>query len=108
MKGGRIGRGDDCRNRNSLRKRCEGIVIFRTSRPPKYTHSSGATSQLSEPLYPSFSRILWLWCFPLHSENMLQKTTSRSSIVVQSLSCAQLFATPWTAARQASLSFTVT
>ena len=28
-------------------------------------------------------------------------------IVVQSLSCVQLFATPWTAAHQASLSFTV-
>ena len=27
-------------------------------------------------------------------------------LVVQSLSCVQLFATPWTAARQASLSFT--
>ena len=29
-----------------------------------------------------------------------------SSLSVQSLSCVQLFATPWTAARQASLSFT--
>ena len=28
-------------------------------------------------------------------------------IVVQSLSCVQLFVTPWTAARQASLSFTI-
>ena len=28
------------------------------------------------------------------------------SSVVQSLSCVQIFATPWTAARQASLSFT--
>ena len=28
-------------------------------------------------------------------------------LVVQSLSCVRLFATPWTAARQASLSFTV-
>ena len=27
--------------------------------------------------------------------------------VVQSLSCAQLFATPWTAAHQTSLSFTI-
>ena len=30
-----------------------------------------------------------------------------SAIVVQSLSCIQLFATPWTAARQASLSLTI-
>ena len=28
-------------------------------------------------------------------------------VVVQSLSCVQLFATPWTAARRASLSFTI-
>ena len=28
-------------------------------------------------------------------------------VVVQSLSCVQLFTTPWTAARQASLSFTI-
>ena len=28
-------------------------------------------------------------------------------VLVQSLSCVQLFATPWTAARQASLSFTI-
>ena len=31
----------------------------------------------------------------------------RNWIVVQSLSCVQLFVTPWTAARQASLSFTI-
>ena len=29
------------------------------------------------------------------------------AVAVQSLSCVQLFATPWTAAYQASLSFTV-
>ena len=56
LRGG-TGRGDDCRNRTSLREWCEGIVIFRTFRPHKYTHSSGATGQLSEPFYPSFSRI---------------------------------------------------
>ena len=28
-------------------------------------------------------------------------------VVVQSLSCVQLFVTPWIAARQASLSFTI-
>ena len=32
---------------------------------------------------------------------------SDGSVVVQSLSRGQLFATPWTAARQASLSFTI-
>ena len=46
--------------------------------------------------------------------NTSQKTVSYSclheqviNIVVQSLSCVQLFATPWTAAHQASLSFTI-
>ena len=28
-------------------------------------------------------------------------------VIVQSLSCVQLFATPWSAAHQASLSFTI-
>ena len=31
---------------------------------------------------------------------------SYTTVIVQSLSCVQLFATPWTAARQASLFFT--
>ena len=33
--------------------------------------------------------------------------TVLENVIVQSLSCVQLFATPWTAAHQASLSFTV-
>jgi len=33
--------------------------------------------------------------------------TNYSFVVVQSLSCVQIFATPWTAACQASLSFTI-
>ena len=35
------------------------------------------------------------------------KDTQHQSLFVQSLSCVQLFATPWTAAPQASLSFTI-
>ena len=38
--------------------------------------------------------------------NHCSKTIWPSVSLVQSLSCVQLFATPWTAARQASLSFT--
>ena len=34
-------------------------------------------------------------------------SSQRIVVVVQSLSCVQLFATPWTAAHQASLSFTI-
>ena len=35
------------------------------------------------------------------------QNSSSSSLVVQSLTCVQLFVTPWTAASQASLSFTI-
>ena len=35
-------------------------------------------------------------------------TTEATFVVVQSLSCVRLFVTPWTAARQASPSFTIT
>ena len=36
-----------------------------------------------------------------------EQMLDRGQVVVQSLSCVQLFVTPWTAARQASLSFTI-
>ena len=42
-------------------------------------------------------QLSYLSCFPFHS----------SSVVVQSLSRVQVFATPWTAICQASLSFTI-
>ena len=38
---------------------------------------------------------------------LFEKQFRNLSVVVQSLSCIQLFATPWTAARQAFLSFTI-
>ena len=37
----------------------------------------------------------------------VMKTLHVTVVVVQSLSCVQIFATPWTAARQVSLSFTI-
>ena len=40
--------------------------------------------------------------FPLQLSNL-----SENFVVVQPLSCVQLFATPWTAGHQASLSFTI-
>ena len=39
--------------------------------------------------------------------NELEKQFTKFNVVIQSLSCVWLFATPWTAACQASLSFTV-
>ena len=48
-------------------------------------------------------------CLRPHSQNKNSDLTPCTSAVavVQSLSCIQLFATPWMAARQASLSFTI-
>ena len=40
------------------------------------------------------------------SQNLGHPTSKNCSQLVQSLSCVRLFATPWTAARQASLSIT--
>ena len=45
---------------------------------------------------------VWWWCFYLTLPTILAYKPS-----VQSLSRVQLFVTPWTAARQASLSFTI-
>ena len=48
------------------------------------------------------SQLAMLWSFQVNSEG----TQSYRFVVVQSLSRVQLFGTPWTAALQASLSFT--
>ena len=49
------------------------------------------------------------WYLPKGAENMsIQRFAHRCLwFIVHSLSCAQLFVTPWTAAHQASLSFTI-
>ena len=44
------------------------------------------------------------WDFPLGS---VVKNLPASAVGVQLLSCVGLFVTPWTAARHASLSFTI-
>ena len=41
------------------------------------------------------------------SRNRTSYKSLRGSVVVQLLTCVRLFVTPWTAARQASLSFTI-
>ena len=40
-------------------------------------------------------------------KSLVQYLTHKKCFVVQSLSCVRLFATPWTTAHQASLSFTI-
>ena len=42
-----------------------------------------------------------------HDTRKILRATIKAFVVVQSLSCVRLFATPWTAARQAPLSFIV-
>ena len=52
--------------------------------------------------------LLWLVWFDLFLRSTLFATLRHNSfVVVQLLSCITLFATPWTAAQQASLSFII-
>ena len=50
------------------------------------------------------AQLLWrvIWCYPVELNTYISSVNS-----VQSLSHVRLFATPWTAARQASLSITI-
>ena len=43
----------------------------------------------------------------IYEMKLLSGTSNRDAVIVQSLSHIQLFETPWTATRQASLSFTI-
>ena len=54
-----------------------------------------------------FSPILYLPCYQLMSKMSLRSSIRWLFEYVHSLSCVELFATPWTAALQASLSFTI-
>ena len=47
------------------------------------------------------------WTVGLRGQNLACQTSFKTVTVVQSLSHVRLFATPWTAAHQASLSFTI-
>ena len=57
-----------------------------------------------ESVMPSNHLILWTWVIPINHWINFSAQVQFSS--VQSLSCVRLFATPWIAARQASLSIT--
>ena len=60
------------------------------------------------PFFFSFGlqNILMMWYPSAHFTNYLSKFQRDFVVFLQSLSHVRLFATPWTAARQASLSFT--
>ena len=60
-------------------------------------------SIFSLPLHISALLIKQFWSL----DSRASQTQNTSFVVVQSLSCVCLFVTPWTAARQASLSFTI-
>ena len=60
-------------------------------------------SIFSLPLHISALLIKQFWSWDSHAS----QTQNTSFVVVQSLSCVCLFMTPWTAAHQASLSFTI-
>ena len=51
--------------------------------------------------------ICWIQFFFLYACGFQTLTEQREVVVAQSLSCVLLFETPWTAARQASLPFTI-
>ena len=104
---------------------CEGVCCPRTSRQPQH-HSAPSQLRLglkvptrsrgnsqTPPISPPWPRCcgmlgrraFWrlLDCFK-NSTNLAKKSIV---VIVQSLSRAQLLVTPWAAARQASLSFTI-
>ena len=70
---------------------------------------SPPTPKTQAPRLPGLSRaLLHAWHCLSHTLNLfLSPVSLLHSVVVQSLSCVQLFATPWTAACQVSLSFTI-
>ena len=51
------------------------------------------------------SNLSWLNCVLIEIDLLLQ--LNGSFVVIHSLNCVQLFVTPWTAAHQTSLSFTI-
>ena len=81
--------------------KCNWVVILRDSRTVSYKTKHGPLVQSSNhtPLYIS----KWVRNY-VHPKTCIWMDISALS--VQSLSCVQLFSTPWTAACQASLSIT--
>ena len=64
----------------------------------------GRLLSLGLPVRICLIKVAWPWTF---RSFLLQISLRQSFVVAQSLSPVQLFATPWTAAHQASLLFTV-
>ena len=60
---------------------------------------------IPKPTYPNSLHLSGTQAFPLPSNR--GHLVVQHIAVVQSLNCVQLFAAPWTAARQASLFFTI-
>ena len=93
-------------NKTHYRDTVDKAIILNWRIRGSCKESPSCWRQGPRPFYPG--------ALPLELQGLLHPTGTRRIIisgegivVVQSLSCVQLFATPWTAACQASLSFTI-
>ena len=93
-------------NKTHYRDTVDKAIILNWRIRGSCKESPSCWRQGPRPFYPG--------ALPLELQGLLHPTGTRRIIisgegivVVQSLSCVQLFATPWTTARQASLSFTI-
>ena len=77
-----------------------------TSEHVKGVEGSNDIEDMDAPWMEAWT-LLWAGRQPGHAQEGKLGHVRSSFVVVQSLSLVQLFVTPWTAARQASLSFTI-
>ena len=89
------------RRPGSLLTLSEGLSLGDSQPPPHPKKGQGSGHQICAPHPPSFSSH---FIFPFLFYNILEKFML---FVVQSLSRVWFFVIPWTAARQASMSFTI-
>ena len=92
-----------CVFRGSGVRRSQGLHLKLDSHPPSPSHTHTHTLSLSLSLSQRETRM------EKRRKEIPEGKTQEcvEAGVVQSLSCVQLFVTPWTAAHQASLSFTI-
>ena len=77
-----------------------------TEKVCRYYITKPSTCKKSPSIAPWAEPVVWGWQFPTEWSNGWTRHWEAFAAVVHSLSLVQLFKTPWTAARQVSLSFT--
>ena len=77
-----------------------------TEKVCRYYITKPSTCKKSSSIAPWAEPVVWGWQFPTEWSNGWTRHWEAFAAVVHSLSLVQLFKTPWTAARQVSLSFT--